>query len=67
MLCIQTEYVNVRGHCFTEKIIEVHLSIALLFFSALPTYISCIYEQNIKKKVNIESEETAKRLAFLKK
>ena len=67
MLYIQTEYVNIRVGWFTEKMIEMHLSSALLFCSALPTYISCSYEQNIKKYVCTESEETAKCLVFLKK
>ena len=47
--------------------IEVHLPSALLSLSALPTYISCTYEQNSKKHDCTENEETAKRLVFLKK
>ena len=67
MLYIQTEYVNIGAGWLTGKNDRGAFIKCFDIFSALPIYISCTYEQNIKEYVCTESEETARRLVFLKK
>ena len=67
MLYIQTEYVNIRAGWLTGKMIEVHLSSALLFLALCPFIFLAPMNKISKKYVCTESEEAAKRLLFLKK